>query len=402
MAPIFRDPFEILPPEIVMVILQYFDFKQAVAILRVSKQWERFLSSLRKLWTHLDFSGALFMPVSLPAIRACINRSKAILTHATFVNISSPAVDKGLLYLSLCPNLEYLDIRVPCEEKRVYELFKTSKNLRALISSKDLLFSQSLLTRLLADLPALERIECHTITPPRSQMRERIRPAKMPNLKVMALSSAKKEDLIDGSLVHLWDDGTFSNSIPNLEELRIRRIPSRSSRSFLPFTPSAAGLPNLRRLDLSGMVLPTSIIDLPPNLEYLRFHKCFPFPVNDFFDEVNLKLPNLHSIILEDTPWFTYYARIILDASEGALRYLHISNIRNLEMLIGTTAFKGLRELRLAYIDGLTDSHVFSLLNNMPELKVLHIPYTDTTGCTIKAIAEARGIELIEEGSRSV
>jgi hypothetical protein len=39
----------------------------------------------------------------------------------------------------------------------------------------------------------------------------------------------------------------------------------------------------------------------------------------------------------------------------------------------------------------------------MPELKVLHIPYTNITGCsTIKAIAEARGIKLIEEENRSV
>jgi len=145
------------------------------------------------------------------------------------------------------------------------------------------------------------------------------------------------------------------------------------------------------------------MMDLPPNLEYLRFHNCFPFAFNDFFDEgFSLKLPNLHSIIFEDTPRFTDYARIILDASKGALRYLHVNNIWNLEMLIGTTVFKGLRELRLAYIDDLTGSHVFSLLNNMPELKVLHIPYTDITGCTIKAIAEARGIKLIEEESRSV
>jgi F-box/TPR repeat protein Pof3 len=195
--------------------------------------------------------------------------------------------------------------------------------------------------------------------------------------------------------------GTFSNSIPNLEELRVHWI---SPGSLLPFTLSAAGLPNLRRLDIGGMVLPR-ITDLPPNLEYLRFHNCIPSPFNDGFDEVSsLKLPNLHSIIFENLPRFTYYARIILDASEGALRYLHIANIYNFEMLllIGSATVKGLRELRLACIDGLTDPHVFSLLNNMPELKVMHVPYTDITGCTIKAIAEARGIELIAEESRSV
>ena len=131
------------------------------AILRVSKQWERFLTSLRKLWTHLDFSGAR-STISLPAIQACIDRSEATLTHATLANISSPDVDEALLYLSRCPNLEYLDIRMPCEGKRIYELFKNSKNLRVLITSTEDILSQMLLTRFVADLPVLERVEHHT------------------------------------------------------------------------------------------------------------------------------------------------------------------------------------------------------------------------------------------------
>jgi F-box/TPR repeat protein Pof3 len=344
-------------------------------------------------------------------------------THATLVNISSPDVDIALLYLSQCPNLEYLDIRMPCEGKSIYELFKTSKSLRALITSEDIPFSQRLLTRFLADLPALERIECHiTKLSPESN---RMRPAKMPNLKAIALRSVKEEyPLVGFPLVHLWDDvrclinlflkvirvlieplqKTFSDSIPNLEELRVRWISPRSSRSFYPFFLSAAGLPNLRRLDISGMVLTKSIMDLPPNLEYLRFHNCRTSQhYDDVFDEpLSLKLPRLHSILFPGSPRVAERLRILLDASGGALRHLYVDGCDEIwtnlifKILIESPASKGLRELGFAYMYGFSDSHVVTLLNNMPELKALRIPCTDITGCTIKAIAEARLASLKE------
>jgi F-box/TPR repeat protein Pof3 len=70
-----------------------------------------------------------------------------------------------------------------------------------------------------------------------------------------------------------------------------------------------------------------------------------------------------------------------------------------LEALIQTTASKELRELGLAYVDGFADPHVFTILSNMPELRVLHIPCSDVTDCAIKAIAEARLASLKNLGS---
>ena len=193
---------------------------------------------------------------------------------------------------------------------------------------------------------------------------------------------------------------TFSTSIPNLEELRVRWVSSQSD--FLPFTLSAAGLPNLRRLTISCMVLTESSMDLPPNLEYIRLDRCLTQP--DQWPP--LKLPNLHSIILEDSPWVAEFTlRTLLDASGRALRYLHIGGCCDilidmvLEALIQTTASKELRELGLAYVDGFADPHVFTILSNMPELRVLHIPCSDVTDCAIKAIAEARLASLKNLGS---
>lgn len=334
-----------------------------------------------------------------------------MLTHVTFVNISLPAVDKALLYLSRCPNLECLDIRMPCEGRRIYELFKTSKKLRALIISKDIRLSQKLLIGFLADLPALERIESHatTLSPDNIMW-----PTKLPNLKVIALSSEEVRYLSNQiPPLHICDNDnvwglylflkeicvlinplqvTLYNSIPNLEELSLCWRSPHLSR--YPFGLTAAGLPSLRRLDLSGMYL-TANADLPPNLEYLRFHNCTIRP--SFPEDPLLKLPNLHSIIFENSASIALHSlRILLDASEGALRYFHLdSGISEfteivVEMLAEAPASKGLRELILANMYGLADSHVCTLLKNMPELRVLHVPYTGITGCTIKTIAEAR------------
>jgi len=282
---------------------------------------------------------------------------------------------------------------MPCEGRRIYELFKTSKNLRALIISSDIRLSQKLLTGFLADLPTLERIESHATT--LSPADSIIWPTKMPNLKVLALSSGEVRCLANQiPPLHICDNDneTLSNSIPNLEELSLCWKSPHLVR--YPFGLTAAGLPSLRRLDLSGMCL-TANMDFPLNLEYLRFHSCSIRP--SFSEELPLKLPNLHSIVYEDSVSVALYSlRILLDASEGALRCFHVDSGSGdftdivVETLTETPAFNGLRELTLANMYGLADYHVCTLLNNLPELKVLRIPYTGITGCTIKAIAEAR------------
>jgi F-box/TPR repeat protein Pof3 len=145
-------------------------------------------------------------------------------------------------------------------------------------------------------------------------------------------------------------------------------------------------------------------MDLPPSLEYIRLDRCLTQP--DPWHP--LKLPNLHSIVLEDSPWVAEFTLgTLLDASRGALRYLHIGSFYEsdilielvLKALIDTTASKELRELSLAYVDGFADPHVSTILNNMPKLRVLRIPYSDVTDCAIKAIAEARLASLKNLGS---
>jgi F-box/TPR repeat protein Pof3 len=345
-----------------------------------------------------------------------------MLTHAIFVNISLPAVDKALLYLSRCPNLEYLDLQMPCKGERIYELFKTSKSLRTLIVSEDIPLSQRRLTGFLADLPALERIESQRIK--LSPAGSAVWPAEMPNLKAIALSSWDVSrsadqtpslhigDNCDVGCLNLFLQGirvlikplqeTLSKSIPNLEELSLHWKSSYLHR--YPFSLTAAGLPKLRRLHLTHMDVTPGMV-FPPTLEYLRFDGCTLSP---FFDkDPPLKLPNLHSLIIEASYLVDLYPlRTLLSyTSEEALRYLHVdSDVAEdpiLETVIEATATKGLREFSVAYMSDFTDSHVRTILNSMPELKVLRAPYTDVTDCSIRAIVEARlaSLEEIEGGN---
>lgn len=132
---------------------------------------------------RLDLSGARGK-VPWTSVRAYIRRSKAMLTGAVVENLSTPSAPKALELLSRCPNLEYLDVRIPYKPKDFYELFKSSKRLKTLITSKDLILPRECVTRLLTDLPLIERIEIHHT---RSSPSNTQWPKRLPNLKRLFL-----------------------------------------------------------------------------------------------------------------------------------------------------------------------------------------------------------------------
>src|ERR1700733_11279643 len=68
-----RDPFTVLPPELLQMVLSHFDYSEATAIARVSKNWRDVIVSLPAIQTTLDFSGH-HKPISKTAFNACIRR----------------------------------------------------------------------------------------------------------------------------------------------------------------------------------------------------------------------------------------------------------------------------------------------------------------------------------------
>ena len=91
-----RDPFANLPVEVAQIILQHFDYKEMVAVLRVSKGWKRFVQKDNLLATTVDFSRASSKTVSLIALRSALRRLTQYPTSARISNLSTPAVDNLL------------------------------------------------------------------------------------------------------------------------------------------------------------------------------------------------------------------------------------------------------------------------------------------------------------------
>lgn len=158
------------------------------AILRVSKKWEQFLSSLRNLWMRIDLSNARGK-VHWTALSAYIRRSKAMLTDAVVKNLNPRFAQKSLQLLSRCPHLEYLDVSASVSGKEFYDLFKGSKRLRTLIAADGVAIPQAYLSKFLADLPHLERCEVYDA---RNSLMPHVQwPDECPHLKRLCLRSQK-------------------------------------------------------------------------------------------------------------------------------------------------------------------------------------------------------------------
>lgn len=164
------------------------------ALLRVSKKWERFLTSLRELWMCVDLSRAR-KKVTSAAVRSYIRRSRGMLTHVVLDNLSLPSVEKTLEFVSRCPRLEHLDARIACRGDKFYALFKDCKNLKTLIMSDEINMDQKHLGMFLSSLPLLERIECHANNG--SLISEVSWPEKLPNLRAIALGASSVKPVFE-------------------------------------------------------------------------------------------------------------------------------------------------------------------------------------------------------------
>ncbi|KKK26834.1 hypothetical protein ARAM_003398 [Aspergillus rambellii] len=390
------DPFSVLPLEIANMVVQHFDFRQIVAILRVSKGWDRFLSSIRDLWMRLDLSGGRGK-IHWSSVLAYIKRSKAMLTQAIVNNLSGPSVRRALEYISRCPNLEHLEIWSSFSPEGIFELFKGCKKLKVLLVSANTNTPQSTITKLLSSLPRLERIEIHQAT--KSHQSDVKWPASLPNLRSITLSTVESAVSPEGFLpaLHLprLTDPSTPLPISNLTELRLHSNP----QIFVPYPPSfnPMDLPRLQKLDMSGLYIGGDF-GLPASLQFLRIRGGAAIETLPFATEEPFHLPNLQTLILSDAPWVTtetLYAFLV--AAQSPLEVLHVDSCFRVSGSHLVDVFRGhatrLTTLNVAHILGIGDSTLDVLVQHIPTLKVINMSFTEITGCAIKSVVDARGAE---------
>ncbi|KAL4784531.1 hypothetical protein BJX76DRAFT_367621 [Aspergillus varians] len=398
------DPFSVFPLEIARMVLEHFDFKQIVAILRVSKGWDRFLSSMRDLWMRIDFSSAR-SKIHWSSALAYIRRSKAMLTQAIVTNLTKASIRKVLEFISRCPNLQHLEILSPSSSDNIYNLFRGCKQLKVLLVSAETTIPQATFTKLLTSLPKLERIEIHKAT--KSRESDVQWPTSLPTLQSITLGTTESnvlENYTPALYIPRLIDPTHPLPISNLTELRLHSNP----QIFVPYPPSfnPADLPHLQKLDISGLYI-GGTFGLPPTLQFLRIRggaaiEALPFATPDANEQTGLPqalhLPNLTTLILSDVPWVTYLTLVAFVADAQA--HLEVLHTDSCFRVTAATLMPIIREhalhlstLNVAHIMGIQDSTVAALVEGVRTLKVLNLSYTDITGVTVKSLADGQTAE---------
>lgn len=155
-------------------------------LLRVSKQWYQFMTSMARLWNRIDLSRA-HKAVSVTAIRACIRRSKGGITHATLNHVASVNSDILKHVTSRSKGLRYLEIGDCFSGPSIVKVAPLAQNLSTLILSADLHIALHEVTQILSLFASLERAEFRSIicTGPVAQWQIRSK------IRVLVLKAAK-------------------------------------------------------------------------------------------------------------------------------------------------------------------------------------------------------------------
>jgi F-box/TPR repeat protein Pof3 len=376
---------------------------------------------------HVDLTGARSR-VPWTSVRSYIHRSRVQLTAATIVNIVPSSTPKVLDMLSRCPKLENLALMAAHEQPPdFYAKIIEFRHLKSITCGPDIMLSHGCVGGILSKLPRLEKAAFYHVwdSPSRADRAESW-PLNHPNIKSLVIGSSQEDrtgltfplvvpglggvSFLDSALYFPADNSiqTTDHSYPNLEELRLIWNPARScSYRFNPVQDGET-LPPLRILELRGAAVQQNFYTiLPTTLETLRFFSgsienalVGGFGGN-FLTPSGNELPNLSTLIFNDTPWVNLNTlSVFLLQSKAPLRSLHVNlchNIKGQEFLKiisdpekANPELANITDLGVACMTDIDDTSVGHLWATLPHLTVLDLSQTKITGCTVRMLADTR------------
>ncbi|KAF2017552.1 RNI-like protein [Aaosphaeria arxii CBS 175.79] len=289
------DPFTILPPELIDMVLDYLGFRNMVRCLPVSKGWKTYICGRPSLWTNLDLSLAR-KDVSRAFVRDAVKRSRGAITHATFHRFYHTDMLKRIP--PACKQLGHLEFLSGRSMSDTFiEMAKGAPNLKKLVVHVEVTLDT--ITQVLRHRPTLEHVEFlnlgHSTVPANWT-------GPFPDLKSISLHPGDQATRF--ALLNL---PAFLAKAPSLRTLSLTNWAGPIDRRFDPSTATLTHL-NLTNLGLE------SIPPLPPTLTHLtltpRRRICFsntrPYTLNaqSWLNITLASLPNLTHLSL---------SRIILD-----------------------------------------------------------------------------------------
>lgn len=235
---------------------------------------------------------------------------------------------------------------------------------------------------------------------------------KSPRLELPGCTSGAGIGKLSLDLISRPYANTTQSVYPNLEELGLVWNPARAHSYRFDPVQEEEHLPPLRKLDLRGAAVQHDFYSiLPASLESLRLFSGSveaPHLGGNMLTPGENELPNLKTLIFNDTPWVNHSTlSLFLLHSKAPLRTLHVNFCHNInsEDFINIVndsdganpELKELTDVGVACMAGMDDWGVGNLSAVLPNLKILDLSQTRITGCTIRMFADARTEESVIE-----
>ncbi|KAF3939880.1 hypothetical protein ABW19_dt0208762 [Dactylella cylindrospora] len=211
------DPMQVLPLELLEMVMEYVPFHNIVAMQRVSKTWQSVISSNARFWSLLDFSRAK-KPVKRDALKNCIKKSKYTLTKAVINRIQGFNDTTLIDMVSMCKDLEYLRLMDGMFGSSLTHAMSLTKSIRILILNCLIPFT-TLETLLNSEIP-LEHLECWQLGPKAGMLKLGKR-EPCTTLKRVLINFAEADSKARDRLVALDE---LVEILPSVQELQLNKI----------------------------------------------------------------------------------------------------------------------------------------------------------------------------------
>ncbi|KAF3315688.1 hypothetical protein TWF173_003258 [Orbilia oligospora] len=357
------DPMQVLPLELLEMVLSYLPFQNIVAMQRVSKTWQRVISSNARFWTTLDFSRAR-KPISKTALKTCINKSKYTLTKAILNRIHNYNDTTLIDMVSICKDLEYMKVM-------------------------DGLLGNGILH---PEVP-LEHLECLYLGPTkRAQALSFGKKEACTTLKRLLVNFAEFESASGRRLVEMESLVGF---LPNLQELQLNKIQINGGRLDM------TGLEKLEIFVCRNSGITSGDIRYPSSLKVLDV-ACTTFTGQNTAENQET-LPRLEMLNVTKSNLPKEVLLDLVPPYENQLTHLRIgwaNNIRFedvLENYLGHKSLEGLEELSVEGDYEYTNRSVQALYD-LPCLRKLNFSSTSVNGSGVyQLISNGKSRESLKE-----
>ena len=379
-----RDPFQVLPIEIVDMIISFMSFSQIVCLLRTSRSWRDLLSSIPRLWTELDFSDSR-KNVSMTAVRRYVQNARGTCSALEYHRSGSGQENIVDYVASRCRALKAIRLS---SENLVAPFLKADSpgsNLQVLVLSSHCEIVNWKVSRLLDQCVNLERAEFHSIAAGRpytqthdlSRMHTLVMNAALGGRDALHFANLLAQAAQLRSLtLRNWDDCNRMRSALDFSKLsKLEHLDIRNVRTNIP-----PGFPlSIRSLDMTGC----------------RAVERQPVEVSELCKSATL--PDLSTLYVGHSNLYDRLALMLLvTANERGLQVVDLSGRRfddEVSMLIRSNCLDTVERLILKET-AVSDDGVLLIVQKLRHIKQLDFARTHVTGAGVKTLITGYGGQL--------